>query len=57
MDTGLFISWKEVKMYKTALGTAPLNTETMLWGEVAYAVGASAAFSQHEKHHEAPPIL
>lgn len=28
MDIGLLASWKEVKMYKTALVAAPFNTET-----------------------------
>lgn len=46
MDTGLFASWKEVKIYKTALGTAPINTETTLGGRSRSGVWSRGALQQ-----------
>lgn len=46
-------------MYKTALGTAPFNTEIMLWGEVAYAVGGLCSFfpAQETPRSPADPVI
>lgn len=41
-------------MYKTALGTAPINTETTLWGVGCVELGAPAAISPQKKYCEPP---